>query len=68
MGLIPGFGKSPGEDMTAIPVFLPELSRGQRSLAGYSPRSHKELDTTEVTEYTHTHTHTHVFEILNYMI
>ena len=56
VGLIPGFGRSPGEDMTAIPVFLPELSRGQRSLAGYSPRSHKELDTTEVTEYTHTHT------------
>ena len=29
------------------PVFLPEESHGQRSLAGYSPWSHKELDTTE---------------------
>ena len=31
------------------PVFLPEESHGQRSLAGYSPRGHKELDTTEAT-------------------
>ena len=29
------------------PVFLPGKSHGQRSLAGYSPRGHKELDTTE---------------------
>ena len=29
------------------PVFLPEKSYGQRSLAGYSPLCHKELDTTE---------------------
>ena len=29
------------------PVFLPGRSYGQRSLAGYSPRSHKESDTTE---------------------
>ena len=29
------------------PVFLPGKSHGQRSLAGYSPWSHKELDTTE---------------------
>ena len=29
------------------PVFLPGESHGQRSLAGYSPRGHKELDTTE---------------------
>ena len=31
------------------PVFLPEESHGQGSLAGYSPWSLKELDTTEVT-------------------
>ena len=31
------------------PVFLPEESRGQRSLAGYSPCSRKESDT-EATE------------------
>ena len=28
-------------------VFLPEKSPGQRSLVGYSPWGHKELDTTE---------------------
>ena len=28
------------------PVFLPGKFHGQRSLAGYSPQSHKELDTT----------------------
>ena len=30
-----------------IPVFLPGESHGQRSLAGYSPRGHTELDTAE---------------------
>ena len=29
------------------PVFLSGESRGQRSLVGYSPRGHKESDTTE---------------------
>jgi len=29
------------------PVFLPGKSHGQRSLVGYSPWGHKELDTTE---------------------
>ena len=32
------------------PVFLPEKSYGQWSLACYNPWSHKESDTTEVTE------------------
>ena len=45
--------------MAIPPVLLPENSRGQRSLAGYSPRGHKELDMTEHT-HTHTHTHTHI--------
>ena len=31
-------------------VFLPRDSYGQRSLAGYSPQGHKELDMTEATE------------------
>ena len=31
------------------PVFLPGESHGLRSLEGYSPWSHKELDITEVT-------------------
>jgi len=30
------------------------------SLVGYSPWSHKELDTTKRHTHTHTHTHTHV--------
>ena len=29
------------------PVFLPGKSHGQRSLVGYSPNSHKDLDATE---------------------
>ena len=29
------------------PVFLPEKFHGQRSLAGYRPWAHKELDITE---------------------
>ena len=33
----------------ATAVFLPGESHGQRSLAGYGPQGHKELDTTEVT-------------------
>ena len=35
----------------SAPVFLPGISHGQRSLAGYSPRGHKESDTTEATEH-----------------
>ena len=31
------------------PVFLPGESHGQKTLVGYSPWSHKESDTTEVT-------------------
>ena len=33
--------------MATAPVFLPGGSHGQRSLAGYSPRGHKESDRTE---------------------
>ena len=43
-------------------VYLPGESHGQRSLAGYSPWGHTELDMTEVTN-THTHTHTECDEI-----
>ena len=38
--------------VTHFSVFLPGKSHGQRSLEGYIPWGHKELDTTE-----HTHTH-----------
>ena len=40
------------------PIFLPGKFYGQRSLAGCSIWSCKELDTTELLS-THTHTHTH---------
>ena len=33
----------------STPVFLPEKSQGQRSLAGYSSQGHKESDITEMT-------------------
>ena len=33
------------------PIFLPGESLGQRSLAGYSPYGHKELDMTEATKH-----------------
>ena len=33
----------------STPIFLPGESHGQRSLAGYSPEGHKELDRTEAT-------------------
>ena len=48
MGSIPGSGRSP-EGGYSNPEFLPGESHGQRSLVGYSPWSHKEVDTTEVT-------------------
>ena len=37
------------------PVFLPGESHGQRSLVGYCPWSHKELDTAEATQYISMH-------------
>ena len=43
--------------MLPTPVFLSRKSHGQRSLVGYSPWGHKELDTTE--QITHTHMRTH---------
>ena len=40
-GLIPGLENPVKKEMATYPVFLPGKSRGQRSLAGYSPWSHK---------------------------
>ena len=41
-------GKTPWKrEWQPTPIFLPEESQGQRSLAGHSPWSHKESDTTE---------------------
>ena len=48
-GLIPGLGISPGGgNGNPLLYFLPEKSHGQRSLAGYSLKDHKELDETEM--------------------
>ena len=46
-GLIPGLGRILWErKWQPSPVFLPGKSHIQRSLVGYSPWSHKELNTT----------------------
>ena len=43
-----GWEDSPGEgNGNPTPVFLPGESHGQKSLVGYSPCGHKELETTE---------------------
>ena len=48
MDLISGVGKIPWRRAwQSSPVFLPGESHEQRSLAGYSPQSGTELDTTE---------------------
>ena len=48
LGSTPGPGRSPGEgNGHPTLVFLPGEFHGQRSLVGYSPWDHKELDMTE---------------------
>ena len=50
-GLIPGWGRSPGGGH-GNPLWYSCLENPiQRNLAGYSPRGHKESDTTEETEH-----------------
>ena len=47
-GLIPVLGRFPwGREWLPTRVFLPREFYGQRSLAGYSPWTHKESDMTE---------------------
>ena len=46
LGLIPGLGRSPGgEHGNPLYYSFLENLHGQKSLAGYSPWGHKELDT-----------------------
>ena len=40
------------KEMQPTPVLLPAESHGWRSLVGYSPWGHKELDTTEQLHFT----------------
>ena len=70
LGLIPGSGKSPGEENGNPPQYsCLENPHGQKSLAGYSPWGCKKSDMSEwlahacacVRTHTHTHTHTHRF-------
>ena len=47
-GFDPWVGKIPWRrEWLPTPVFLPQEFHGQRSLVAYSPRDHKESDTTE---------------------
>ena len=48
--LIPGSGRSP---WLPTPVFLLREFHGQRSLVGYSPQGHKDLDMTERLSHSH---------------
>ena len=48
MGSFPGSGRCPGVEETAThSSLLAGITHGQRSLAGYSPRGHKESNMTE---------------------
>ena len=56
MGLIPGVERSSWtRKWQPTPVFLPGKFHRQRSLVGYSPWGHQELDKTE---------HTHILTVL----
>ena len=52
-GSIPGSGRFSvwRREWQPTPVFLPREFHGQRSLASYCPKRHKELDSTEATEH-----------------
>ena len=54
LGSILGLGRFPEKGKATHSVFLPGEFHGQRSLAGYSPWAHKELDTTKRLTLTHT--------------
>ena len=55
LGLISGSGRAPGEGHgNPLQYSCPKNPYGERSLAGYSPRGHKESDVTE--QLTHTQT------------
>ena len=53
-GLIPGSGRTMEKELAAHSSILVGKFHGQRSLMGYSPWGHKELETTK-RAYTHTH-------------
>ena len=56
LGWIPGLGRPPGGGHGNPPQYsCLENPHGQRSLAGYSPCGHKELDVTERRSTAHIH-------------
>ena len=67
-GFIPWVGKIPlRRAWQPTPVFLPEKSHGQKSLAGCSPWGCKESEMTvllSVHAYTRTHAHTHTHRVI----
>ena len=67
VGLVPGSERSPRVgNGSPLEYSCLEKFHGQRSLAGYSPQGHKELDTTEsvcTRTHTRTHTHTHILSV-----
>ena len=64
LGSIPGLGRFPWRrKWQPTPVFLPGESHGWRTMVGYSPRGHKESDTTERLHFTFTFT-TETYTIL----
>ena len=67
LGSIPGLRRFPGgRHCNPFQYSCLENPHGQRSLAGYSPWSHKESDVTErLSPHTHTHTHTHTLNVYN---
>ena len=83
LGLIPGLGRSPGGGHgNPLLYSCMENPHGQRSLVGYSPWGHKDLDMTEQLSmracahtqththtdiHTHTHTHTHIYMNIKYL-
>ena len=50
-----------GREWLTPPVFFPGEFHGQRSLAGYSPWGHRELDTIGTT-----HTHTRKYSVIKH--
>ena len=55
-GFDPWVGKIPWRKAQEhTPVFLPREFHGQKSLVGYSPQGHTELDITEATQHTYIH-------------
>ena len=58
-----GLGTSPGGGQP-IPVFLLGESQGQRSLAGYSPQGHKELEMTEQLSTVHGGNHIAIYKCI----